>query len=922
MKFRNAKPLTVNLIAAASLRTGKKAYISMALGIFLSIFLVTSMCLGVQGIYFAQKKAQQEQIGRQEIVLMESDVTDEHLLSQGHFAELGHVYVTAQINGTNKYIGYFDETAQSMLSYRCMEGRLPETPGEIALERSVIEQSRMEIEVGDPVTFSLTPVGGAPEERTFTLVGILNENSGMFDSTNVEVISGEAHPSQMPAALIHPDEPLFDTGRVSAIRVMTLSDKYTLEEVILAWTRLSNGAIGNLFEDFYVFDEGITLNAWDIKGLTDIYAADFLSTEALLLILLIAALLIASGVGIAQAMNSRLAHRSEEIGMLRAVGATKRQIRKIFGREAWMLTLLLTPFSVAAGCAAAWAISRLAPEKLIFRPNLDLLLPIILLSGVCILLASRLPLRRASNIMPMSVLRDTAILRRAKKIKTKEHFRPQNLISGRMLRLYPTRQAGSVILITLMLVCVMLVGVLSRIDAGGYYKDQQAAFNLWSSVVPEGSGLEYIAVVNQIGLTDQDMAQMENLPYVENVRSHRELGIVLLMDEPHSYFMGEINTVFHLMDESYQPIDGMGSFEGHIREEKQQHCQMQQILGTDKLLIPYDVDAVVMTPAQVDALRQYVVEGKIDLEAINAGREVLVLAPSLYLYQTQWGTYNFTEDSSANYVSAMHNDAFYAGQMLNFVQICCAESDLPENYYSVSERQIAEGGEVLHGSVKVGAVLNHFREVASILGSGINNSGIITTAQGARAMGLQGGWLQEINISLSQEVDAETEQYLEERINAIAMRGKGYFVRNYLSYIRREEAEKQQMIIIFGCMALVFLAVSISIIAGNISRRIRSDERIIGTLRAVGANENVLRGCYSRQIMQSILCGLLIGVVAACICGPLLERQVYSAGSAVGISIVMMFIFAAVCAGVCHLSMTKSIRAITRRSIVENIREL
>ena len=147
------KRLTINRIAAASLRTGKRAYVSLAVGIFLSIFLVTSMCLGVQGFYLAWERAEQEQQGRQEIILMENEVTDTRLMSEGHFDELGHVYVTAQIEKTGKYVGYYDETAADMLAHRCMEGRMPERAGEIALERSIIEQSRLNIEIGDEVTF-------------------------------------------------------------------------------------------------------------------------------------------------------------------------------------------------------------------------------------------------------------------------------------------------------------------------------------------------------------------------------------------------------------------------------------------------------------------------------------------------------------------------------------------------------------------------------------------------------------------------------------------------------------------------------------------------------------------------------------------------------------------------------------------------
>ena len=42
------KRLTINRIASASLRTNKKSYIALVIGIFLSIFFVSCMVLGVR----------------------------------------------------------------------------------------------------------------------------------------------------------------------------------------------------------------------------------------------------------------------------------------------------------------------------------------------------------------------------------------------------------------------------------------------------------------------------------------------------------------------------------------------------------------------------------------------------------------------------------------------------------------------------------------------------------------------------------------------------------------------------------------------------------------------------------------------------------------------------------------------------------
>lgn len=51
------KRLTINRIASASLRTNKKSYIALVIGIFLSIFFVSCMVLGVHGLFMANEPA-------------------------------------------------------------------------------------------------------------------------------------------------------------------------------------------------------------------------------------------------------------------------------------------------------------------------------------------------------------------------------------------------------------------------------------------------------------------------------------------------------------------------------------------------------------------------------------------------------------------------------------------------------------------------------------------------------------------------------------------------------------------------------------------------------------------------------------------------------------------------------------------------
>ena len=121
------------------------------------------------------------------------------------------------------------------------------------------------------------------------------------------------------------------------------------------------------------------------------------------------ALILSCGIGISGAMDGVLSKRREEIGVLRALGATRRQIRRMFGRENLILALLVSPIAILAGCAAVWILSLMIPNWVHFGLKLWLILPIILFSVITILLSGYLPLVQASKLMPMSVIRDSSV---------------------------------------------------------------------------------------------------------------------------------------------------------------------------------------------------------------------------------------------------------------------------------------------------------------------------------------------------------------------------------------------------------------------------------------------------------------------------------------------------------------------------------
>ena len=173
---------------------------------------------------------------------------------------------------------------------------------------------------------------------------------------------------------------------------------------------------------------------------------------------------------------------------------------------------------------------------------------------------------------------------------------------------------------------------------------------------------------------------------------------------------------------------------------------------------------------------------------------------------------------------------------------------------------------------------------------------------------------------LDGEIDIQTEQKLVERIEAIAARSECAEVNNYLESHRENVQNKQQLLTVFGAITLVFLSVSVSMIVTSNTRRIQSDGRLIGMLRAVGAEEKTILDIYTGQVTVSIAGGFMLTLLAFWFMSaieflyldnaPILWGLLAMAGMAV-LSWIM-----------CRFFLYFRIREVINKSIIDNIREL
>ncbi|MCM1544212.1 MAG: ABC transporter permease [Ruminococcus sp.] len=908
--MKKKKRLSVSRLAFGNIKMHKRQYTLLIISIILAMIFSAGTVFFVSCMNTSKKQLQYESYGEQTDVMIspedfdfESGVKNGYIDAMpGYMNIISFAYSKEKGESRGFAVCSMDETAKQLYHVIVTAGRYPEKAGEIAIEARALARLGTKTELGEKITLQAKPANGESfmnesTEKTYTLVGILQDKKDTFrysvdDGDGLEI---------NPCAVVSSEETVELGGKDMVLALYKLND-FKAREILY----------GKRLEIWYIDQEqpDYDMTIWNkivqYKATNEYYQDSFESTavdsQVSVATALVIVLAVSSCIGIVNAFSTNLNERKKQIGLLRAVGTTKRQIINIFGREAFVLCLICTPISILVSYFSVWLYAYLMGDKFIFAPNVKILFIGAVVGIICVMLAALIPLVHITKISPMQAIRNTDLARKMRKnhVHSQKQFNPSWLLAKRSLSFSKARQVGTCIFLVVTIVISglsvsLLLGndysmgykhdysIDNRYDMGDFvnYADDEPPFN--ESFRQEVLAIPYIA-----------SAELGNKNINVNMLVDGEYPLYLKMDSYH------YNSIFD------RPSDELKEEQINIdavlpNNYTEEYVELKKKAGYTQDI--YNQQLCSWPESELEKLNEKVIDGKINIDKINSGEEIIVYAPEELGFIVRY--------KSPYYVSAINMDK-------NSDDYKWSEKD--RKYIVATAKSPFNAGDTITLSVLVeqnGKLTRTDKQVK--IGAVISSRGygtFITSAKGIEKFPYQGNY-ESIGADLSQECTFEIEDSIKSSFESIVDLNSMYLSSKFEDEWLYDSVNLSNAINFISIIALL-ICISIGLVNNWISAQVHESKKKIGTLRAVGASLKDLTRSFTLQVMTTLGISTVIGFVIYVAVFLFLKFRTMETPVFTPFPIlVCMLIYL-----VTFVNLRYNIKKMTKFSIVENIREL
>ena len=500
--FGNNNRLVLKLLAKRSLKAQKNTIAVLA--IMLATLLFTSLFTIAISLQTAMQESNMRTTGTSAHAGIKRLSWEEYekLSSDTGIKDIGYSIIIGNAVGDdfNKMpteLRYGDETYSELTFNTPDTGHLPEQKNEIATSRIVLDAMGLPDKVGTQMELTFTTDTDTFTD-TFTLCGIWDGDAVAYRQT---MLLSKAYAEQV-APVIHGETdgttPPVGTGYIDAVMMMPTA--WNIEKQALDVTSK------------YGLDERVSIN--------DAYQMATVNLSSMLpLVTGIAVIFIAGYLLIYNVFYISIAQDIRFYGMLKTLGTTARQIRKIVYKKAIKLSLMGIPIGLLLG----WPIGRLLLPaivnmltddiRVVTTVNPLIFLVAIVFSAITVFISCQKPAILAAKVSPMEALHYIEQTGGKKKQRRSKHISTMMMAKSNL-----TRNKKKVMIVTLSFVLsiVLLNSVYTYVTSFDFDKFV-ADFSLTDFTVSDTTVINNYAPYNTANVSQDFISQTESLNGLEDI---------------------------------------------------------------------------------------------------------------------------------------------------------------------------------------------------------------------------------------------------------------------------------------------------------------------------------------------------------------------------------------------------------------------
>lgn len=355
------------------------------ISVIISVALVVAIFSIMDSIIKFEKNAAIKNIGNYHIFIKNTSENEISFIkgrievkNSGFLKDFGK----GTINGDECQVYSLEKKFSDNFMINLSEGRYPEAENEIMLEKWAMEKFKPSLKIGDTVKLKLTN----DLVKDFVISGVYkDQDSSKVTDTPIVFVSAEVYKEQKP--VMYNYYILFKDG-VNIINA---------EEMIKTALKIPEDRIGRNEQLLALIGQSKNNQALKIYMLGAVLAFLVLITAAVMIF---------------NTFNISVMERIRQFGLLRCVGASKVQIRKLVWREGLYITLRGVPIGIVIGMCAQAVCSAILK---FYNKNIYADIPFysfsiigivagIIVGFLTVFLALILPARKASRVSPVNAV--------------------------------------------------------------------------------------------------------------------------------------------------------------------------------------------------------------------------------------------------------------------------------------------------------------------------------------------------------------------------------------------------------------------------------------------------------------------------------------------------------------------------------------